>query len=680
MENSVIDNDVTRLVRRVANVALALLLIASVGATFATESSRLRLKGHVPDQAVKQSRVLPQSPEPQTLNLTVSLPLRNTVELLDFIARVHDPADPIYGRFLTSEQFAERFGPTKTDYDAVVRELSAKGFRVRKANKPSQLLSLQAETWLVEREFKVRMQRYRGPNGREFFAPDQEPEFSAELAARVVHLAGLTDWSVRKPKFKHVHAKPANLTAMEIGSGPQGGLSPNDIASAYNIEVQRTASDFPQTLAVLALADYFNSDIDFYRNYFSLTDISVSRVEVDGGTLKPGWTDDDSSETTLDIQLQMALAPYGSKILVYEGPNTDSGFLHLLARIADDNTAKQISCSWGSDEGSNTSGFLQSEHQIFQQMAAQGQSFYAASGDSGAYDDGIRLSVDDPASQPYVTGVGGTQLILSPAGSYAGETTWNAGSAAAGAGGGGVSRVWSLPAYQQGMPGLVSKNNRNVPDVALNSDPDTGYAIYYQGFWSVYGGTSSAAPLWAAYTANINRLRQQAGFSQIGFMNHRLYAIGKSDAYGDAFHDVADNSNNLKYKAVVGYDNATGWGSMKGDMLSDLLISDQYSQNDNPSLSLLTPNGGEVISFGNELEIRWSSDNLNEKQRLKLYFSKNSGKKWSLLRNSLAINGSFYWKPKKVKRTTAGLLKICLPKSKKSAAVCDQSDTIFSIR
>ncbi|WP_190303125.1 MULTISPECIES: S53 family peptidase [Methylomonas] len=675
-----IDCDAKRLMRWFSGIALGLLAFVYAGATCATDSGRIRLQGHVPAQAVKQSRTLARNPEQQTLNLSVSLPLRNTAELLDFIARVNNPADPIYGQFLTSEQFAERFGPTKTDYDAVVREFSAKGFRVSNTNKPSQLLSLQAETWQVEREFKVRMQRYRSTTGREFFAPDQEPEFSAELAARVVHLAGLTDWSVRKPKFKQVHAKPANLTAKDIGSGPQGGLSPSDIANAYDIEVQRTASDFPQTLAVVALADYFNSDIDFYRNYFSLTDISVSRVEVDGGAFKPGWADDDSSETTLDIQLQMALAPYGSKILVYEGPNTDSGFLHLLARIADDNTAKQISCSWGSDEGSNTSGFLQSEHQIFQQMAAQGQSFYAASGDSGAYDDGSSLSVDDPASQPYVTGVGGTQLSLSLDGSYAGETTWNAGSAADGAGGGGVSRIWSLPTYQQGMSGLASKQKRNVPDVALNSDPDTGYAIYYQGFWSVYGGTSSAAPLWAAYTANINRLRQQASLSQIGFMNHRLYAIGKSDAYGLAFHDVADNSDNLKYKAAVGYDNATGWGSMNGGKLSELLVSDQYAQSDHPSVSLLTPNGGEIVAFGNELEIGWSSDNLTEKQRLKLYFSKNNGKKWSLLRTRLAINGSLSWKPKKSKRTTAGLLKICLPKSKKSAAVCDQSDTIFSIR
>ena len=162
-------------------------------------------------------------------------------------------------------------------------------------------------------------------------------------------------------------------------------------------------------------------------------------------------------EVTLDIQMQIALAPNVSRLLVYEGLNTSQGVLDLFQRIANDNQAKEICACWGSPESTNTTSFLNSENTIFKQMAAQGQSIFAAGGDAGAYDDGSTLSVDDPGSQPYMVSCGGTSLTTtSPGGLWQSETSWNSGSPDNGAGGGGISSVWAIPSYQSGVISVAS--------------------------------------------------------------------------------------------------------------------------------------------------------------------------------------------------------------------------------
>lgn len=286
-----------------------------------------------------------------------------------------------------------------------------------------------------------------------------------------------------------------------------------------------------------------------------------------------------AGEVTLDIELQIALAPGVNKIYVYEGPNSNAGVVDTYNKIATDNVAKSISTSWGLAENSNSSSTRNSENQAFQQMAAQGQSVFAAAGDSGAYDNGSTLSVDDPASQPYMTGVGGSSLTTTGAGgAWSAETTWNRGSVANGAGGGGVSTIWAKPSYQSTFG--ASSTYRNVPDVSLDADPYTGYAIYYNGAWNIYGGTSCAAPLWSAFVACVNQSRVAAAKGTLGFANTLLYQIGAGSRYSTDFHDVADNSTNLYYHATTGYyhattgyDNATGWGTINGAGLFPDLVN-----------------------------------------------------------------------------------------------------------
>jgi kumamolisin len=358
-----------------------------------------------------------------------------------------------------------------------------------------------------------------------------------------------------------------------LGSGPSGGYAPADIKTAYNLN-SASLTGSGQTLGLFELDGYTASDITAYETYFSLPKVTLQNVLVD--TAK-GTAGSGADEVTLDIELQIALAPGASKILVYEGPNSNTGVIDTYSRIASDNLAKSISTSWGEAEQYVTSSTLNSENATFQKMAAQGQTLYSAAGDSGAYDNGSTLSVDDPASQPYVTGVGGTSLTTNGAGgAWKSETTWNRGSVANGAGGGGISQVWSIPSYQSAAGVITtaakaSSTFRNVPDVALNADPYNGYSIYYQGQWTVYGGTSCAAPLWAAFTALVNQQRIAAGKSTLGFANPAIYAVGTGLDYATDFHDIADGSTNLYYPAVKGYDLATGWGSFSGiPLLNDL--------------------------------------------------------------------------------------------------------------
>ncbi len=511
------------------------------------------------------------SASPVTAALT--LPLRRQAALSEFLRRVSDPADPAYGRFLSPQEFAEQFGPTQADYDALACYAQAQGLIVTGTHASRRLLDVSGPASCFEAAFQVHLSRYKAADGRVFRAPDAAPSVSPSAAGVVFGVVGLSTAAVRRP---HLRRPAAFQAAPRVGSGPQGGLSPSDIRTAYSLGgVSQTGSG--QTLALFELDGFSSADITAYQSYFGLSFTPVQTILVDSanGTAGAG-----ADEVTLDIELQAALAPGASRILVYETGTTDPEVLDGYTRIADDDSAKQISTSWGLDEPDTDPATMRSENAIFQQMAAQGQTLYAAGGDNGAYDTGLSrdgISVDDPASQPYVCGVGGTTLTtMGAGGGYFSETTWNSGSAAYGAGGGGVSTVWPIPSWQRSAAAssssrLVSTAMRNVPDVSLNADPNTGYAIYYGGAWNVYGGTSAAAPLWAGFTALVNQQRTLNGLSPLGQASPALYPLLTTARYAADFHDIADGSTNLYYPTTAGYDDATGLGTLNGAaLLTDL--------------------------------------------------------------------------------------------------------------
>jgi subtilase family serine protease len=546
------------------------------------DGAAVRLNDHIPP-LVAQSRVVDRVNPRQPIRLALALPLRNQPALDDLLNRLYDPDDPLYGQFLTPQEFTARFGPTLQDYDAVTAFARASGLTVVGTHPNRLVLDVEGPSASVERAFGVRLLRFLAPDGRLFRAPDAAPGIPAALSGKLQGVVGLDEAAVWRPHYR-LGPMPAGggIFADAFGggqgwtpfggSGPGGGLSPGDIKTAYSLSAT-TLNGSGQTLGLFELDGYTASDITGYENFFSLPHVPLQNVLVDGVSGIPSGGGG-PAEVTLDIELQIALAPGASKVIVYEGPNSTAGVVDTYNRIATDNLAKQISTSWGLPEASNSASARSSENSAFQQMAAQGQSIFAAAGDSGAFDNGSTLSVDDPASQPFMVGVGGTRLTTGTGASYTSERTWNGGSVSAGAGGGGKSVIWSIPSYQSGVVSAASQGSttmRNVPDVALDADPNTGYSIFFQGNFFLFGGTSCAAPLWAGFTALVNQQRALNGTTPLGFANPPLYTVGKGARYTTDFHDIADGSTNLFFPAVTGYDDATGWGTFKGaSLLSDL--------------------------------------------------------------------------------------------------------------
>lgn len=555
-----------------------------VGAlTAPPSSSSVRLTGYVPNIAKQHAIVLKHLDTNQTIPITFTLPLRHQGELEELVHRIYDPNDEMYGKYLTSEEFVERFAPTQENYSKVMAYAKKLGFKIAQTHPNRTLLNVTGNLATVEKAFDVRLNLYWALDGRKFYAPTNDPQVDSSIAPLISGIVGLDNSAVWRPLYQRQERAGGGPEL----SGPQGGFSPNDIAKAYNLtSVSEKGSG--QVIALFELADYLDSDITAYTDYFGLPTPNLRRILVDGGSQSGA-----NLEVTLDIQLALALAPQ-SQIYVYEGPNSNQGVLDTYNRIATDNIAKQISTSWGIGENLENLAYLQAENAIFLQMAAHGQTIYAAAGDNGAFDDypdNNSLAVDDPASQPYVVGVGGTRLTVDSAtGHYKSESVWNNGPGN-GAGGGGVSVVWPIPSWQAGVSTVYSKINRNVPDVALNADPDTGYSVFYQGDWTICGGTSCAAPLWAAFTACVNQQRAATQKATLGFANPILYSIAVGSSYATNFFDITIG-NNQYYSAQPGYDNASGCGSFNGANLFDTLTNSAPSSIQTPRLKMtITDNG-----------------------------------------------------------------------------------------
>ncbi len=375
------------------------------------------------------------------------------------------------------------------------------------------------------------------------------------------------------------HAGPAPCPAAAAAAQFQGAWTANQLASAYGLSSlygqDRVAAG--QRVALYELEPFTPNDIQSYESCYGIS-VPVSTVSVDGGA-----TGIQLGEAALDIEMVAGLAP-SSSVTVYSGPN-DSGVgpIDTYSAMVNIDPAPVISTSWGQCEGPGgiSPGEQATETTLFQQATAQGQTIFAASGDSGSSDcynlmanppdTNTGLYVDDPADQPDVTGVGGTSLtnVSNPPV----ETVWNNG-VGGGSGGGGLSRDFVAPAWQQipaaqnpytrftcGQP--ANQMCREVPDVASSADPGNGAIIFFDGGWRPFGGTSTAAPLWAALTAVVN----QGCATSAGFLNQKLYAAGAGGS-GD-FNDITVGDNDLfdptgplpNYPATAGYDLASGWGT-----------------------------------------------------------------------------------------------------------------------
>ncbi|MFI5363171.1 MAG: protease pro-enzyme activation domain-containing protein [Elusimicrobiota bacterium] len=561
-----------------------LILLAASSPTLA--ESRVSLADHVPSQ-VRLAERLGRTPADETVRL--SLVVRLDSKLLDeTLTGLYGPHSPAKKSFLSSAEFARRFDlPGKRR--ALKEFAEANGLSVDASeDQPSSLVvKVAGAAGLVEKAFGVQLNQYRLPDGRIFRGHETEPAIPVSLSPHLSAVLGLTNLArtrhphIRLPSRRAATNAATPRPATLKGTGPGGGLAPNDIKTVYGLSGSLNGSG--QTAAVYELDGYAPADIALYESQFGLPNAPLTFVGVDGAVNAQDGGGDDV-EVALDIELMLALAPNIARLYVYVSSNTDQNGIDNYAKIAADDLASVVSTSWGIDEATEGAASMNAENTIFQQMAAQGQTIYAAAGDNAAYDGGgvATLAVDDPSSQPYVTGVGGTSLSGTLGGNVA-ETVWNDGCtdssynpvscSASGAsyegGGGGVSGQWPLPSYQSGVAGEYSTTFRNVPDVSLNADPNSSpYSVCEGGDCTLLiGGTSAAAPLWASMTVLLNQHRAASGAAALGFANPTLYEMAAGDTnlpYAGIFNDVASGSNGF-YNAGVGYDDASGWGSYKGD-------------------------------------------------------------------------------------------------------------------
>jgi subtilase family serine protease len=515
---------------------------------------------------------------PITTSFDVTLAPRNASGLSSFIASLSDTASANFHRFLTPQVFAQRYGATQSSVDAVRSYLSGYGLRVGSLSTGRLVLHVAGTTTNIAHAFSARVETVRRADGALAAQLATNATLPAPLAHDIAGVAGLS--SVVQPSSNLVRSRVSAHVTVPKACADDGGettTTPNALggytaiqeAQLYGVNAEWANGDVGtgQTIALYELSAYDPSDLATFLSCYGLNP-TVTPISVDGG---PSGTYDD--EPTLDIEQAAALAP-GANFEVYQGPNNSSGPLDTYTQIADDDTATIISTSWGTCE-SDPEGDPSAEQPIFEQLSAQGQSVFSAAGDSGSSDcNGITnndLAVDDPASQPFVTGVGGLTINdIDPLDQTVWDTPVKSGNA--GAGGGGVSVLWTRPVWQV-APGITANDTmRLVPDLSALADPGTGFIQYFTGTaagtcihecnagWEAIGGTSVAAPLVAALVAVAT---QACDVPRLGFVNPSLYAMAST-----GFVDVTTGSNDLYgvggYSAGPGYDEASGLGSPDG--------------------------------------------------------------------------------------------------------------------
>jgi subtilase family serine protease len=353
-------------------------------------------------------------------------------------------------------------------------------------------------------------------------------------------------------------------------------------------------------------SDTIQSDLATFDSFFGLPAAKLNIIQPDG---PPSPTDASNllgwkGETTLDVETAHAIAPGATIDLVVAKSNSDADILSATEAVAKGNYGDVVSQSFGEAEACESSKLLQRQHAVFSQLAGNGTTLFASSGDQGAglpTCDGKSLmkAASTPATDPKVTAVGGTDLTATaptpdangfeatPGGQYVSETVWNDGPLAAE--GAGLSSLYARPGFQNQV---VSGHQRQIPDIAYSAsahhdvlafmtlDAGDQGAIFGvpQGGLFLFGfsGTSCGSPQWAALVAIAN---QVAGH-RLGDINPTLYALGQSSSESSVYNDVTVGDNSVPapfditgFSAGPGFDQATGWGSPKANNLVPALAA-----------------------------------------------------------------------------------------------------------
>lgn len=585
---------------RFAVAAFALLLF--VTSTYAQQSritqpvnnqQRVTLSGHIHPKARPandQGRVSPGL-ELSTVMLNLSPSAAQKSALTQLLKDQQTPGSANYHRWLTPEQYAERFGVSDADIAKITTWLESQGLTIATVGRGHSSISVDGTAAQVEAAFQIELHQY-SVNGETHFANSNEPSVPAAFSGLISGIRGLHDFRMKPRHRAPVHA---DYNSASLCGGHC--IAPGDLAVIYDINPLYTAGfdGTGQTLVIAGQTVVNLADINTFRNSYGLSANPPQTLLVPG-TKSPGISEDDLPEADLDLEWSGSVARGATILFVYT-----YDVMNAVQYAIDQNIAPVVSVSYGDCELETANVDMATYQAWGQQANAQGITWFAASGDSGGADcddtENPGLSVDAPGSVPEVTSVGGTQLnegtgnywsaIQSASGvsalSYIPEVVWNTSveDGTPSASGGGASVFFTKPAWQVGN-GVPSDNARHVPDVSLAASPDhDGFLVYTGGQLQVYGGTSVPTPSFAGIATLVNQyLVSIGGTVGLGNINPNLYALAQSN-YAGIFHDITVGNNivtvpcetigrrpttcgNLPvgYNAGPYYDQTTGLGSV----------------------------------------------------------------------------------------------------------------------
>ncbi len=508
------------------------------------------------------------------------------------LAAQQDPQSPEYQRWLTPEDFGQRFGVADSDLAQLVAWLTGQGFQMEPAPQSRRQIIFSGSAAQVQAAFHTEMHVYNIA-GQRHYANAQEPSIPEAFAEVVAGVVSLHDF-----RSQPMHQRVEVSASPEFTSGGSHYLAPADFATVYDAAglYSQSIDGTGQSVAVVGRSNLKLADVQTFRTQFGLAANNPNIVlnGADPGVLSTG----EQTEATLDVEWSGATAPKASiQFVVSASTNTSDGITLSSQYIVNRNLAPVMSLSFGSCEAALGTSGNQFWNSLWQQAAAQGMTVLASSGDSGAAgcDDPSSntatggASVNGLCSSPYSTCVGGTEFsdtdnpsaywsasntsTLGSALSYIPEAVWNQSGTTSGgselwAGSSGVSQVYLKPAWQT-APGVPADGHRDVPDVSLNASTHDGYLIAMNGQLYVVGGTSAPTPSFAGLMA----LTAQKAGTRLGNANPALYALAAKQANAGAtvFHDITAGNNSVPgqagFNAAPGYDLATGLGSVDATLM-----------------------------------------------------------------------------------------------------------------
>lgn len=504
-------------------------------------------------------------PLDESLRLTIGLTM-DRQGLAEAAQRIYDPSSPDYGHYLSAQQIAQQFGASSQAIQKVADWLKSNGFKIVSISPLGTSISVQATVVQIARAFQTVLQ-IRSLNGRTFFGPDQAPVLPKDIAPLVSSIIGLDNFA----QISHTPSRFATIQ-QQVQQGadrPQAGdctlyraagLTRDNLARAYAIDQLHNKGFKGQgmKIGVIELQEpYDRNDI---ANYASCNGVNLHlrNVQVDG----PLAAGSGEGEAALDLEMIAGLAPE-AEIYDYQAPTLDTvGLIDTLNQAAADDVVRVLSISYGGGELGLNASFMSQFDDTLELMAVEGISVFASSGDCGAFVDGQFgvLDVNFPASAPWAIAVGGTVLQgnseiawsdPSPDRSQC-QNRWGTG--------GGVSQNTSFtrPIWQtgSGVQNDHSNGKRQVPDVAAAAD---NIAVYFQGQWVTFGGTSASAPIWAAGTLLVDQVLQKQGKTIFGGVP-TVYQVANHPGKFHPFKDVT-RGNNQFYQCTAGWDYPTGWGT-----------------------------------------------------------------------------------------------------------------------